>query len=186
MRTVLLASLVVLPLALSFACKPKSGAGGDASTDGSASASASASAADASTATASATATSTTHYVLPTHVDGGTDAGPSVVAIGNPCTPKDGFGGFACGPDGVMELTCASGKWAVQQVCKGPGACKQDGTGVHCDTGAVMPGDPCTAGATPSCTTPLTLFSCVNGKWTSSLCVPPAKCQVVGGTARCK
>jgi hypothetical protein len=181
MRTVLLASMVVLPLALSFACKPKGGAGSDASTDGSASASASASAADTSTASASASASATAHWV-PTHLDGGTSA----VAIGSPCTPHDGYAGFACAPDGVNELTCAGGKWAVQQACKGPGACRQDSSGVHCDTGTVQPGDPCTAGATPSCTNALTLFSCVNGKWTSSLCKPPSKCAVVGGTARCK
>jgi hypothetical protein len=183
MRTVILAAVLVLPLAVSFACKPKAGSGGDAAAEASASASASASAADTTTTTPSATNTSVVRW---TPHDAGGDAAPSSIALGASCTPKDGYSGFACAPDGVTELTCTAGKWAVQQACKGPGACKQDSSGVHCDTGTVKPGDPCPAGAPASCNNAQNLFSCVNGKWTVSLCAPPAKCQVVGGTAKCK
>src|SRR5579883_2895072 len=121
-------SALVLPLAASLACKKTGGAADAASDAASASASASASAADTTTASASASGTSVTHW-SPTHGDAGADAGPSKIALGAACTPEDGYSGFACAPDGVTELTCSGGTWAVQQACKGPGACKQDGSG---------------------------------------------------------
>jgi hypothetical protein len=106
-------------------------------------------------------------------------------AVGNGCTGKEAS---ACAPGGFEELACANGVWKVAQVCRGPGACKADGAGVHCDLGPPAAGDPCAESAAPRCASVHTVFACKGGTWESSMCVPPGKCvpNAKNGVAGCK
>jgi hypothetical protein len=106
-------------------------------------------------------------------------------AAGNGCTGKEAS---ACAPGGFEELACVSGVWKVAQVCRGPGACKADGAGVHCDPGPPAAGDPCAESAAPRCASVHTVFACKGGTWESSMCVPPGKCvpNAKNGVAGCK
>jgi len=173
MRTVFLACLAA-PLVIA-GCKLLKHGGADAGSDAASSASASASDAPADAAP-EASATPTTHV---SHA-----AGPP--AAGNPCA--SGKDSPACSHDGFEELSCAGGAWRVLQTCRGAGGCKADSSGVHCDVGSPHAGDVCPPTAVASCTNRNTVLACQNGKWVSSLCVPPATCQPTAnhGTAGCK
>jgi hypothetical protein len=80
------------------------------------------------------------------------------------------------------------GIWKILQTCRGAGGCKSDGAAIHCDPGNPVAGDACTAGAAARCVDAHSVLACTNGKWVSSLCVPPAKCDPKGknGAAGCK
>jgi hypothetical protein len=109
-------------------------------------------------------------------------------AVGNGCNPKDPKEARACAPGGFEELACMGGVWKVAQVCRGPGACKTDAAGVHCDPGPPAAGDPCAEPAAPRCASVHQVFMCKAGLWESSMCVPPGKCvpNAKNGVAGCK
>ena len=122
----------------------------------------------------------------PAHAPAVHPAGPA--AAGNACMPKEGKEATACAPGGFEELTCAGGVWKVSETCRGPGGCKADAAGVHCDPGTPRAGDACPETAAPHCSNVHTVFICKNGAWESSLCVPPSKCvpNAKNGVAGCK
>jgi hypothetical protein len=122
----------------------------------------------------------------PAHAPAPHPAGPPAAGIA--CAPKDPKEATACAPGGFEELTCTGGLWKVSETCRGPGGCKSDATGVHCDPGVARAGDACPATAPPHCSNVHTVFICKNGSWESSLCVPPAKCvpNAKNGVAGCK
>jgi hypothetical protein len=109
-------------------------------------------------------------------------------AAGNACAAKEAKEAVACAPGGFEELTCVGGVWKVSETCRGPGGCKADSAGVHCDPGTPRAGDACPATAEPRCSNVHTVFTCKNGAWESSLCVPPSKCSpnAKNGVAGCK
>jgi hypothetical protein len=171
MRTRRALGLAVLLLAAAplFACKLLHKAGADAGADGSTDASA-AEAPSASEAPAepspSASASASAHAVA-------RPAGPP--AAGNPCSTKDAL---ACATDGFEELTCSGSVWHVLQTCRGPGACKTENGIVKCDPGVPRAGDACVvASAVPRCLDARSVLQCENGRWVSSLCLAPSKCQ---------
>jgi hypothetical protein len=122
----------------------------------------------------------------PAHAPAVHPAGPA--AAGNACAPKEAKEGTACAPGGFEELTCAGGVWKVSETCRGPGGCKADASGVHCDPGTARAGDACLETAAPHCSNVHTVFICKNGAWETSLCVPPSKCvpNAKNGVAGCK
>jgi hypothetical protein len=121
--------------------------------------------ADSASAAASASPTAPAHAVP--------HYGPA--AAGTPCPTRDAT---ACAADGFEELTCSAGIWHVLQTCRGAGGCKAEGGSVKCDPGVPRAGDACVAAsAVPRCTDPRSVLQCENGRWTSSLCLPPSKCQ---------
>src|ERR1700722_15257511 len=160
--------------ALTFvpACKLLHGEAGDgggeaAVTSASAPATASASEAPAPSASAADAASE-----APTHAPALHPSGPP--AAGNECSQKDAKetkGTTACAPGGFEELTCTGGVWKVSETCRGPGGCKADAAGVHCDPGTPRAGDACPANAPPHCSNVHTVFVCKSGAWESSLCV---------------
>jgi hypothetical protein len=184
--------------ALSFvpACKLLHGGaadgGADSGSDGApvaASASASDTPASSSSSSSSSSAAPDAASEAPTHAPVVHPAGPP--APGNACSPKDAKDAKetnACAPGGFEELTCAGGVWKVSETCRGPGGCKVDGAGVHCDPGTPRAGDACPAAATPRCGNVHTVFACKSGAWETSLCVPPSKCvpNAKNGVAGCK
>jgi hypothetical protein len=96
-------------------------------------------------------------------------------AAGNPCATKDAL---ACATDGFEELSCSGSVWHVLQTCRGPGGCKAEGGSVKCDPGVSRAGDACVvASAVPRCLDTRSVLQCENGRWVSSLCLPPSKCQ---------
>jgi hypothetical protein len=109
-------------------------------------------------------------------------------AAGNACSPKEAKEAVACAPGGFEELSCVGGIWKVSETCRGPGGCKADSAGVRCDPGTPRAGDACPASAEPRCSNVHTVFTCKNGTWESSLCVPPSKCSpnAKNGVAGCK
>ena len=109
-------------------------------------------------------------------------------AVGNACTAKEPREASACAPGGFEELACTGGVWKVAQTCRGPGRCKADGAGVHCDPGVPAAGDACLESAAPRCASVHTVFVCKGGGWESSMCVPPGKCvpNAKNGVAGCK
>jgi hypothetical protein len=132
-------------------------------------------------AIADAAPTSATPHAAPVR-----PSGPP--AAGNACAPKEPKESSACAPGGFEELACSGGVWKVAQICRGPGGCKSDAAGVHCDPGTPLAGDACGATAVPRCANVHTVFTCKNGSWESSLCVPPSKCvpSAKNGVAGCK
>jgi|SRR5277367_927713 len=175
-------ALVGAPLSFVPACKLLHGAAGDAG-DGGADAAASASAAPSESASSSASALDAS---APTHAPAAHPSGPP--AAGNACAPRDAKEAAACAPGGFEELACESGVWKVSETCRGPGGCKVDAAGVHCDPGTPRAGDACPATAIPHCGNVHTVFACKNGAWETSLCVPPSKCvpNAKNGVAGCK
>jgi hypothetical protein len=183
-RFVETASLLLLSLpaaALSFvpACKASRGEG-DGGADAASSAQAPpvpSSAPLASASAADAAAEAPTHGVVVRPA--------SPPAAGNACAAKEAV---ACAPGGFEELACTAGVWRVSETCRGPGGCKADGAGVHCDPGTPRAGDACSASAVPRCSNVHTVFTCKSGVWESSLCVPPSKCapNAKNGVAGCK
>jgi hypothetical protein len=165
-------SYLAVPLAvLTSACKLLHEAGVDAGPEAAAAASSAPeapSASEAPEASAPAPSTSAAAHVGP-HA-----FGPP--APGNPCPAKDAL---ACATDGFEELTCSGGAWHVLQTCRGPGGCKGEGAAVKCDPGAPRAGDACIVGsAVPRCEAGArSVLQCENGRWVSSLCLPPSKCQ---------
>jgi hypothetical protein len=108
--------------------------------------------------------------------DAGDTDGPAAPAHNVPvraCTN----GQTMCAPGGFEEMVCTNGAWKMAQTCRGPGGCKSDATGVHCDVGNPVAGDACTAGAPARCVGATTVLACQNGHWASSVCMPPAKCN---------
>ena len=96
---------------------------------------------------------------------------------------------LACAPDGFEELSCVAGIWRAMQTCRGGGGCKANASGVTCDPGALRQGDACVVASTaPRCADAHTVLLCQNGRFTSSLCLPPAKCQAgaKNGQSGCK
>jgi hypothetical protein len=174
MRRLILLALLALPLPL--ACKHP-GSGGDAGADGAASASASASetvtdaAADVSSAP-----TATAH--------GPVGFGPP--AAGNPC--RTGTDTLGCSTDRTLELTCTGGTWRAMQACRGAGTCKGTGSGVTCDVGNLLIGDPCIAGNPPPHCVAHAVQQCSGGRWAETVCMPPTNCKPNGngGQAGCK
>jgi len=172
--------------ALSFVpgCKGLAGARPDGGVDGAASAPVTASPAPSAEPSPSASAPDAeapARGAVVVH-----PAGPP--AAGNACSSKDAKDAVACAPGGFEELACAGGVWKVSETCRGPGGCKADGAGVHCDPGTPRAGDACPATALPHCSNVHTVFTCKNGAWESSLCVPPSKCgpNAKNGVAGCK
>lgn len=165
--------LFLLVVGVPLACK-KSDAGADAGADGAA-ASATASASDAAaSASASASSTATAAHL-----------GPPAPGVG--CRP--GADTLACSADKGSELTCSGGVWRVMQNCRGPGACAGSGGGTTCDVGNLIPGDVCVTGNPPSkCTRRQAVMQCSGGKWTETVCMPPAFCHPAdaSGPAACK
>ena len=164
-------------------CKMLSGAGFDGGAD------AAASLPDAPSATPPgepSPSASAADAAAPAHGGVFHPAGPP--AAGNACVAKEGKEAVACAPGGFEELTCTGGIWKVTETCRGPGGCKFDSAGVHCDPGTPRAGDACPATAEPRCSNVHTVFSCKNGAWESSLCVPPSKCSpnAKNGVAGCK
>jgi hypothetical protein len=164
-------------------CKGLAGARPDGGVDGAASAPVSASQAPSVEPSPSASAADAE---APAHAAVVHAAGPP--SAGNACASKDAKEAVACAPGGFEELTCAGGVWKVSETCRGPGGCKADGAGVHCDPGTPRAGDACPATAAPRCSNVHTVFTCKNGAWESSLCVPPSKCapNAKNGVAGCK
>ncbi len=110
-------------------------------------------------------------------------------APGNACTSKEGVNGLACAPGGFEELECVGGFWKVLQTCRGSGGCKAEGAAaIHCDPGNPVASDACVAGSAPRCTDMHSLLSCQNGRWVTSMCLPPGKCapNAKNGAAGCK
>jgi hypothetical protein len=169
-RFVYLAAPLAVFVPLSSSCKLLNKAGADAGTEaGAAAASASAvpSASEAAEAGAPAPSAGASAHAGP-HV-----FGPP--AAGNPCPTKDAL---ACATDGFEELTCSGGAWHVLQTCRGPGGCKGEGAALKCDPGVPRGGDACiAASAVPRCESARSVLQCENGRWVSSLCLPPSKCQ---------
>jgi hypothetical protein len=173
-------AFVLLAVAPFSACKllHKAGAdaGADGSTDGAAAEAPSSPEAPAESAP-SASASTPAHAVA-------RPMGPP--AAGNPCATKDVL---ACATDGFEELTCSGTVWHVLQTCRGPGACKTENGIVKCDPGVPRAGDACVVtSAVPRCLDPRSVLQCENGRWVSSLCLPPAKClpNAKNGQAGCK
>jgi hypothetical protein len=185
-RVFVLLAVPLFGVALSFvpACKLLHGEAGDGGSDVAAPAAASASEAPAPSASARDAASE-----APTRAPVVHPAGPP--AAGNACSRQDAKETnetTACAPGGFEELTCVGGAWKVSETCRGPGGCKADAAGVHCDPGTPRAGDACLEATPPRCSNVHTVFACKNGAWESSLCVPPSKCaqNAKSGVAGCK
>jgi hypothetical protein len=78
--------------------------------------------------------------------------------------------------------------WKVLETCRGTGGCKLEGASIHCDPGSPVATDACVAGVAPRCVDAHSVLTCQNGKWVSSLCVPPSKCTPLAknGLPGCK
>ncbi len=155
----------------------------DGGADGGADAAPSASAAASETPAASSSASAPDAGAAPTHT-AFRPSGPP--AAGNEC--REAIEATACAPGGFEKLTCVGGVWKVTETCRGAGACKAVGTAVQCDPGTPRAGDACPATAAPHCSNVHTVFTCKDGAWESSLCVPPSKCvpNAKNGVAGCK
>jgi hypothetical protein len=175
---------IVLCAALSFAgaCKRPQGAGADAGPDAAPTAAAPEGGPEPAPPASAADAASE----APTHAPVVRPSGPP--AAGNACAAKDAKEAVACASGGFEELACTGGVWKVSETCRGPGGCKADAAGVHCDPGTPRAGDACPAAAAPRCSNVHTVFTCKSGAWESSLCVPPSKCvpNAKNGVAGCK
>jgi hypothetical protein len=160
------------------ACKLPHGQGADGGGDAAPSASTAASETPAASSSASApdAAAAPTHPFRP--------SGPP--AAGNEC--REAIEATACAPGGFEKLACVGGVWKVAETCRGAGGCKAVGTSVQCDPGTPRAGDACPATAAPHCSNVHTVFTCKDGAWESSLCVPPSKCvpNAKNGVAGCK
>jgi len=171
MRRHLSLALLALPLPLFVACKHPA-AGGDAGADGAPSASASAEPVTDAAAEASA-ATTATHAM-----------GFGAPAVGIPCRP--GTDTLGCSADHNTELTCSGGAWRAMQACRGGGTCKGTGSGVTCDVGNLLIGDPCVAGSPPAHCAPgnHAVQQCNGGRWAENVCMPPATCKPNGNSGQ--
>jgi hypothetical protein len=179
-------ALFASALAFVPACKLLPGSAVDAGREAAPAASSPEPAADAAAEPSSAAASADAAAEVPTHAPVVRPVGPA--AAGNACAPKDVKEATACAPGGFEELACTGGVWKVSETCRGPGGCKADAAGVHCDPGTPRAGDACPATAAPHCSNVHTVFLCKSGAWETSLCVPPSKCvpNAKNGVAGCK
>lgn len=85
------------------------------------------------------------------NVDGQVFCDQTRAAVGDPCATGPG-GDAACSMEGDAMLRCREGRFALSTACRGPNACRVQGTQVLCDQSVALAGDPCASEGGGVCT----------------------------------